>query len=62
MNPQNFKTYTWSSLPEYLGKRRDVLVHAHQADAMTPQQYERFLDEYIDQKELLKKIKDQLAL
>jgi REP element-mobilizing transposase RayT len=60
LNPRTYKTYTWSSLPEYLGVRDTCWVHNELATDLTPEQYALFLEDYEDRADLLSSIKKSL--
>ncbi len=62
LNPRTYRTYYWSSLKYYLGEQSSDLVHPDLALDMTPDKYLQFLEDYVDRKELLKSIEDQLAM
>lgn len=62
LNPATYKTYSWSSLPEYLGTRHTPWIHPEQVSDMTPQAYRHFLEEYEDRATLLSEIKKSLNL
>ncbi len=62
LNPATYKTYRWSSLPEYLGTRNTPWIHPELASSMTPQVYRHFLEEYEDRAALLSAIKKSLNL
>lgn len=62
LNPRTYRTYYWSSLKYYLDEATSDLVHPERVLNMTPAQYLEFLEDYTDRRELLKSIKDELAL
>lgn len=62
LNPATYKTYGWSSLPEYLGARHTPWIHPEKVSDMTPQAYRHFLEEYEDRATLLSEIKKSLNL
>jgi REP element-mobilizing transposase RayT len=62
MNPRTYKTYKWSSLPEYLGKRPTSWVHPAQVNNLTPTQYLKFLEDYEERKSELKNIAKLIGL
>lgn len=61
LNPSQYHTYHWSSLPEYLGTRATEWVSPGRILDMTPQTYKAFLEDYEDRHALLQTIKDELA-
>lgn len=62
LNPRTYQTYRWSSLPEYLGRRHTNWVHKELATDMGPAEYGRFMEDYQDRAEELKRIKSELDL
>lgn len=62
LNPRTYRTYKWSSLPEYLGKRHTPWLHPNLTTDMTPQSYVQFLEDYEDRARLLKQIRDELEI
>ncbi len=62
LNPRTYRTYYWSSLKHYLGKAASNLIHPDRVLDMLPECYLEFLEDYTDRRELLKTIKDELAL
>ena len=62
LNPETYRTYKWSSLPYYLGARAPEWINSSRLLDMTPQAYQEFLEDYKDRQQLLKEIKEQLAL
>jgi len=62
LNPRTYKTYRWSSLPEYLGKRKTNWLYPELATDMSPQSYEKFMEDYEDRSKELKIIKNELGL
>jgi putative transposase len=62
LNPRTYRTYRWSSLSDYLGIRETPWLHQALVNDMTPRQYELFLEDYEDKKNILKQIKDDLDL
>lgn len=62
LNPEEYKTYKWSSLSYYLGAEAPTWVKPERLLDMSPAQYEIFLEDYKDRRAILKEIKDQLAL
>ncbi|NCU29688.1 hypothetical protein EOM60_03700 [Candidatus Saccharibacteria bacterium] len=62
LNPRTYRTYRWSSLPEYLGRRSTSWVCKELAMDMTPSEYSQFMEGYTDRAEELKKIKSELDL
>lgn len=61
LNPRTYPTYQWSSLSCYLGQQDDLVKLDH-IDAMSPERYRQFLEDYEDRHKLLEDIKNQLAL
>lgn len=61
MNPRTFMTYRWSSLGAYLGKGTEDWVKPERIITMTPNQYKKFLTEYVYRKSELEDLKLQLA-
>lgn len=62
LNPRTYRTYKWSSLPEYDGRRHTTWVHSAMTHDMSPEGYIEFLEDYESRAELLKRIKDELEL
>lgn len=62
LNPRTYKTYKWSSLPEFMGQRETEWIHPEQVMSMSPEQYACFLDDYVDKRAELQQIKDLLGL
>jgi REP element-mobilizing transposase RayT len=62
LNPQTYRTYKWSSLPHYTGKTVNDWVRPERVLTMTVGQYEQFLHDYEDHRQLLKEIGDLLAI
>ena len=62
MNPRTYKTYKWSSLPEFMGRRQTDWVYADQVMSMSSEQYACFLDDYVDKRAELQKLKEMLEL
>ena len=62
LNPETYKTYKWSSLRYYLENEPPMWLHPERLLDMSPDEYEQFLESYIDRRQLLKEIKEQLAL
>ena len=62
LNPKLYKTYKWSSLRYYLGVKPPKWLHPERLSTLTPAQYAEFLEDYEDKRELLKDIKNQLAI
>lgn len=61
LNPRTYRTYAWSSLPQYLGVE-DELISLNHIEQLSPEAYSSFLEDYVDRHQLLQEIKDQLAL
>lgn len=61
LNPERYRTFYWSSLKEYIGKRHDDLIHPERVLDMSASRYRTFLEEYTDRRKLLKKIQTLLA-
>lgn len=62
LNPRTYLTYKWSSLPYYTGKPSPDWVQPTRLLDTSCESYQAFLADYVDRKQLLKEIKDQLAL
>ncbi len=62
LNPRTYRTYKWSSLPEFLGKRETPWLHPDLVNDMSPRQYMEFLEDYEDRAKFLKRIKDELEI
>ncbi|HEU0266711.1 MAG TPA: transposase [Candidatus Saccharimonadaceae bacterium] len=62
LNPRTYRTYKWSSLPEYIGTRATTWVHPELVTATTREQYLDFLEDYTDRSALLKELKDELGI
>lgn len=62
LNPSAYLTYKWSSLRYYLGKHSPDWINPQRLLDMTPAQYRVFLQDYEDRHQLLKEIKEQLAI
>lgn len=62
MNPKEYKTYTWSSLPEFLGERSSSWLHNELIQDMNSVKYANFLKDYESEKDMLEAIKNQLGL
>ena len=62
LNPRTYKTYYWSSLKYYLGRESSDMVHSERVLEVTPQAYGEFLEDYTDRREVLKSVRDELAL
>ncbi len=61
MNPRTYRTYRWSSLGAYVGRGYDAWLKPERIMTMTPEEYDRFLNEYEEQKSELDDIKILLA-
>lgn len=62
LNPANYKTWEWSSLPYFLGsKQADWIKPATIMNNFTTRQYRQFLDDYRAHTESLQEIKYVLA-
>jgi len=61
LNPEKYHTYRRSSLPYYLGVVAPEWVKPGRLLDMVPQEYQEFLEDYKDRRQLLKEIKEQLA-
>ena len=62
MNPTNYKSYEWSSLPYYMGMRSASWLRAERAIGLfPPHTYMSFLDEYRSKRAELKYLKHSLA-
>lgn len=62
LNPRTYLSYKWSSLPYYTGKPSPDWVQPTRLLDTSYASYQSFLADYVDRKQLLKEIKDQLAL
>ncbi len=62
LNPRYYRTYKWSSLPEYLGARDTPWLYPSLVNDMPPKRYLEFLEDYEDKKQLLKQLKTDLGL
>ena len=62
LNPNTYKTYRWSSLPYYVGKKHCNWIHPERINDTSADEYMTFLEDYEDRKKTLKEIKGQLAL
>lgn len=62
LNPRYYKTYQWSSLPEYLQQRNTPWLFPELTNDQPPQLYLKFLEDYEDRKKLLKSIETELGL
>lgn len=62
LNPENYKTYRWSSLMYYLGTTPPNWIHPDRIIDTSPKSYIDFLEDYKDRRSMLKEIKEQLAL
>lgn len=62
LNPRTYKTYYWSSLPNYLGQHSSDWVHPERVLDTTAAEYLKFLEDYEDRRILLSEIKNQLAI
>ena len=62
LNPRYYRTYKWSSLPEYLGTRTTPWLYPALVNDMSPRDYLWFLEDYEDRKQLLKQLKIELGL
>ena len=62
LNPRYYKTYYYSSLPEYTKKRDTTWLHPELVTDMTPEAYQVFLEDYEDRAEVLRKTKKALGL
>ena len=61
LNPETYLTYKWSSLTYYTGKKSDTWIHPERVLAMTPQKYLVFIEEYMDRRQVLKTVEDEVA-
>ena len=59
MNPKDYYHWKWSSLDYYLGRKEADWIHPELFDQSTD--YRAFLDEYVDRREELSQLKDELA-
>lgn len=62
LNPRTYKTYRWSSLPEYLGIRSTPWVYKELATNMDPETYAYFMEDYESRATELSDIKHKLNL
>ncbi|MGB4966730.1 MAG: transposase [Candidatus Saccharimonadales bacterium] len=62
LNPRSYKTYRWSSLSEFTGKRSTPWVHPERVMSMPPKEYMDFLAEYEDRRHELKLIAKSLNI
>lgn len=62
MNPRTYKTYYWSSLFEFLGKRHTAWVHPELVMDMSAEQYMAFMEDYEGRRTELKTIAKSLNL
>lgn len=62
LNPQTYKTYKWSSLQEYLKLRHTAWVYPELVTDLSPADYMKFVEDYTDRKNELKKLRRQLGL
>ncbi len=58
LNPRTYKTYKWSSLPEYTGGRVTPWVHTTLASQMSPEKYMQFIESYENRAKELRKLKE----
>lgn len=62
LNPHGYKTYEFSSLPDYLGEPRHIWIKpAAILSLFGPDEYLPFLEDYETNKQLLEAIKSELA-
>ncbi len=61
LNPPKYKTYIWSSLPDYLGRRTTEWLAPQRVLDVTPAAYMEFLEDYRDRFELLHEYNEELA-
>ncbi len=61
LNPETYRTYKWSSLSMFTTPHTASWVHPERVLDMSPAKYLVFLEDYIDRRNLLKEIKDQMA-
>ncbi len=62
LNPKTYLTYAWSSLPEYLGRRKTHWIYTDLAVSMKPQAYRAYLGDYEERAEFLAEVKKVLDL
>jgi len=62
LNPETYSTYKWSSLRYYLGEPSPDWINPTVLLDMNPAQYREFIEDYEDKRQVLKEIKDQLAI
>lgn len=63
LNPKNYKTYKWSSLPYYTSNKKAEWLEPGRIRGMfkTNREYEEFMADYAEYKEILDEIKHELA-
>lgn len=63
LNPKEYKSYEWSSLPYFLGKKQASWIKPDRIIELfnSVQEYEDFTDDYISHKEMLDEVKHELA-
>lgn len=62
LNPRTYKTYAWSSLPEYTNRRNTPWVHPEYVTNMSPDAYLAYLGDYEERAEALKVLKEYFDL
>lgn len=62
LNPRTYKTYHWSSLAYFFGKRPADWVVPERVVDMTAEQYAKFLEDYESRRDELAHIKKELEL
>ena len=60
LNPTDYKSYKWSSLPYYLNADKVNWLHPERILDIFGASYGEFIDEYHDQKLILQKIKHEI--
>lgn len=62
LNPRTYRTYKWSSLPEYLGERNTAWIYSDMIVVGDSKEYLTFLEDYEERSVVLKQIKKELCL
>lgn len=62
LNPENWETFAYSSLPAYIGKKTQVWIHPERIlEIFDGEDYLTFMKDYESHKQLLDEIKQELA-
>lgn len=62
LNPDDYRSYKWSSLPYYLGKKHAEWIKPDRIlELFENDEYSKFVNDYESQKEILDHLKDELA-